>query len=129
MKTAYWKKLKILKMKKSKFLYKVIAVLAFIILLAILLMFPPVYNTVSKATGIAATKIRNVATTVASVGIGLMLVAIGAVSFAAAPVVGLVLIGIGLAVTGYFLWRFLPMSSTTTTGIGDAGLQKIMGTN
>ena len=122
-----------MKMKtKTKFLYKVIAVLAFIVAIAILLMVPPIYNWVANKTGVAAMKIRDTAATVAGVGVGIIFIAIGIAAIAAAPIVGLVLIGIGLAIVGYSVWRYLPWSTNTVTmtaKIGDPGLQKIMGTS
>lgn len=108
-----------------KFIYKAIAVLAFIVLICFLLMIPPVAAWVSSTTGIAAQKIRGLAITVAGTAIGLLLVSFG-VTALTVPVVGIVLIGVGIALVAYSLWPLLTNKSASTATLGDAGLQSIV---
>jgi hypothetical protein len=95
--------------KKSKLIYKIIAVLAFIVLVCFLLMIPPVADTVAGWTGIASSKIRSAAMTIAGTAVGLLVMSFGVTALAAAPIVGIVLLAVGLALAVYSLW---PLFST-----------------
>jgi hypothetical protein len=99
-------------MKKSAKI--ILAVLAFVVLLCIALSFDPVANTVSKVTGMASAKIKNIARTIVGAGIGVMLIYFGVLALAATPIVGIALLVIGLAVLSYSVWPLF----TSSGGVG-----------
>lgn len=109
-------------MKMKKWLKWVLGILAFIVLICIVLMFPAVSNPVGNAIGVAGSKIRSVAAGVAAAGIGLLLVSFGVTALAAVPVVGIVLIVIGLAALA---WGVYSLFSGGSSGASTGGLQNM----
>ena len=95
-----------MKKSPSKFkgpIYTVLTLLAIIILVAMLLQVKPVTDAVSKATGIAADKIREGAKLVVGIGLGLALVTWG-IAALSLPILGGAMILVGLALLAYSVW-------------------------
>ncbi len=89
-----------------------LAVIAFIVIIALICLITPVSDAVGKMVGWTGDKIKSVAATVASLGVGILLVTVGVTALAAAPIVGVALIVIGLVSIGYALWPLFTSSST-----------------
>jgi len=89
--------------KKFKTIGKIIFVLAVIVIICILLMIPQVANKASELTGISAQKIKNTASAVVGIAIGLLFIHFG-VAALAVPMVGIPLIVIGVVITGWFTY-------------------------
>jgi len=80
-------------------------ILTFIVLFALLLnMWPAASDSVAKVFKTTGQKVRAVAQTVIGVGVGLILVSFGVTALAVAPIVGVVLIVIGLVLAGWTLY-------------------------
>ena len=102
-----------MKASKTKFkggIFKLLAVLAIVILVAMLLQIPFVSDYVAKVTGSTGDKIRSVARTIASLAIGVALVTWGIASLAV-PILGVGMILAGLALVAYSLWPLFRPSS------------------
>ena len=112
-------------MKIKKWLKWVLGILLFLVILSVIMLFPGPSNAIGNAVGVAGSKIRSVAATVAYAGVGLLLVSFGVTALAAMPVVGIALIVVGLAMTAWALYNAFSKPSTTSTG----GLQNMGVTN
>lgn len=109
--------------KKKGFLFSLMAFVAVVVVLALILMIPPVSNYVSKVTGVASEKLRSVAATIVGTGAGVLLVGWG-IAALSMPILGGAMIVIGLALLAYSLWPlFSPRSSSND--LGKTGLQKV----
>jgi hypothetical protein len=111
--------------KKLKWVYWLIAILAFIILLCFALLIPPISNKVGEMVGVAGSKIRSVVSTIASAAIGLLLCSFGVTALAAVPVVGVILLVVGLALLAWSVWPLF--SDSAPVNNGGSGLEN-MGT-
>ena len=90
---------------KLKMIYRIIAVLTFVIAVCLIFIFiPPVTAAVSRWTGIAADKITSTMSMVFSSAVGLLLISFGVTALAALPIVGAILIGIGVVILIWALW-------------------------
>lgn len=91
---------------KMKTAFRIVAILAFIVLVCILILaIPGAIKKVSEWTGFASSKIANTLTTTVGVGVGGMLISFGVTALAAVPIVGAVLVIVGLAILVYALWN------------------------
>lgn len=102
---------------KSKFkgnIFKFLAFLGVVIIVAMLLQIPVLSDYVAKVTGSTGDKIRSVARTIASLAIGVALVTWGIASLAV-PVLGGVMIVAGLVLVAYSVWPLFK-SKTVTAG-------------
>jgi len=77
--------------------------LAIFLLLALILSFPAVASKAGQMVGVAGDKVLFWARTALAVGIGLFLISSG-VAALAAPVVGVILIVVGLALVTWAVW-------------------------
>lgn len=100
-------------MKKRSIGFKLIALMAFVVVVCIILLIPPVTAKVATMTGITSAKIKYVAQTIIGAGVGLMLISFG-VAALTAPIVGIILIGIGITLLAYSLWPLFKGSSPMT---------------
>lgn len=107
---------------KMKGIYKVIAFLAFVVLICFIIMIPPVGKWVEEKAGVASGAIRGVASTIAGVSLGIMIALIG-VAALSVPIVGIVIIAIGLAILTYSLWPWISGKKASGTS---TGLEKIV---
>lgn len=107
---------------KFKGIYKIIAFLAFVVLICFIIMIPPVGKWVEEKAGVAAGSIRGIAATVAGVSLGIMIALIG-VAALSVPIVGIVIIAIGLAILTYSLWPWIKGGGSSSSGYGQ--LEKI----
>jgi len=99
---------------KTKTLYKIIAFVAIIVLIAMIILIPPVGTWVAKTTGIDGSKLRGIAQTVVAAGIGLILVMAG-IAAMAVPIVGVTLILIGVGAIAWAVWPlFRPTTANPT---------------
>lgn len=98
--------------KRIPFLYKILIAIGFIILLAMLFMIPSVGMKVSTMLNVPAATVRTWAQTICAAGIGTALVTWG-IAALAIPILGGMMIIIGLALIAYAVW---PLFSSTTTG-------------
>lgn len=89
--------------KKSKFIYKLLAFLAVVLLLSIAVLIPPVGEQVSKITGIAADKIKYWAQTIVGGVVGALLLVVGVLTIEM-PILGVPLVIAGLSIMGYTIW-------------------------
>lgn len=100
---------------KLKGIWKLIAFIAIIILLAIvLLMWPAAGKKVADVLKVPIQKFNDVLLTIVGGGIGLLLISFG-VSAIAIPWIGVTLILIGLALLAYSAWPWFFSKSTTST--------------
>lgn len=101
-----------MKKNKSKFkgnIFKFLAFLGIVIVVAMLLQIPMVSDYVAKLTGSTGEKIRSVARTIASIAVGVALVTWGIASLAV-PILGGAMIVAGLALLAYSLWPLFKSS-------------------
>jgi hypothetical protein len=103
--------------KKPKPLFKFITFVAIVTAVAMLLwQVPAASNWFAGVIGTTGEAIRNTAATIVGIGIGVMLISFG-VAALSVPVLGVVLVVIGLAMLGYSLWPlFKPRSQQNATG-------------
>lgn len=101
---------------KSK---KIAIALAIIMLLSLLMSFKPVADVVSKATGVATDTIMNWARIILGTSIGLYLISAG-VAALAVPVVGVILIVVGLALLAWSWWPIFSSKKPDNTNLGTA---------
>lgn len=110
-------------MKIKKWLKWMIGILLFLVILAIIMLFPGPSNAIGNAVGVAGSKIRSVAATVAYAGVGLLLVSFGVTALAAMPVVGIALVVVGLVMVGWALYNaFSKRSGGDISGIQNLGV-------
>lgn len=95
---------------RFKLLYKIAAFLAFLVVLCMILTIPAVAEKVSNVTGIAADKLKRVGQVIMGSALGLMLVSFGVTALAAVPIVGVLLIVIGLTIAW---WAVKPLLQPT----------------
>lgn len=88
----------------GKVMRNILIALAVIILLSLVLSFEPISKGVSKVTGVAQDKLRSVAQTVASIGIGVLLVLVGVQALATSVILGGVLLVIGVVLLATAVW-------------------------
>lgn len=98
--------------KKPKLLYKFIAFVAVVVLVAIALMIPPVSDKVGEWVKVPGAKIRAVAQTIVGIGIGVMLISWG-IAALSLPVLGGAMIVIGLAILAYSVWPLFRSSKSS----------------
>lgn len=104
-----------MKAQKGKFkgtIYKFLAFLGVVIVVALFLQIPMVSDYVGKVAGVTGEKVRSVARTIASLGIGVALVTWGIASLAV-PVLGGAMIVAGLALLAYSVWPLFAKKDTT----------------
>jgi len=92
-------------------------VLAVIMLLALLLQFKPVAEGVSKLTGWAVEPIQTWARIILGTAIGLYLISAG-VAAMVVPVVGIILIVVGLALLAWSWWPLFTRTKPDNTNLG-----------
>ena len=108
-------------MKRKSIAFKLIAFLVVIVVLAMIVLIPPVTNKVAGWTGTAASKVKYIAQTIVGAGVGLLLVSFG-VAALSAPIVGICLILAGVALAAYSLWPlFRPNMSVSTNNLNNMG--------
>ena len=90
-------------MKKPKGIYKWLIFVAIVIIVALLLMWPPVSNAIAPVFKTTGDKIRQVARTIVGIGIGVALVSWG-IAALSLPLLGGAMVIIGLAVLAYSVW-------------------------
>jgi hypothetical protein len=84
---------------------KITVGLAIIMALALLMSFEFVAAPVGKMIGVASNRVANISKTVFIGALGLFLISSG-VAALAVPVVGIILIAIGVVLVGYAVWPF-----------------------
>jgi hypothetical protein len=95
-------------MKMKKFLKWTVAIVAIITLLSMIIaMFDFVAVPVSNMAGKSVEGVKSFFRTVTAVGLGTLVALAGLASIAAAPVIGVVLIAIGIGSIVYALWPVL----------------------
>lgn len=109
---------------KMKLTMKLIVFLAVIVFIAMLILIPPITERVATLTGWTTDKIKTLAKTVVGSGLGLILVNFG-VAALAVPLVGVLLIVIGLALTAYSVYPFFQKNNTGDE-LPKASLNKFM---
>lgn len=110
---------------KFKTVIKIVAALGIIALICILLLlFPKAAQKVSDWTGIAYSTLQNTLVTVAGIAIGGMLISFGVTALAAVPIVGIVLVAVGLIILGWSLYNSGWFSSNTVP-INSSKLNKV----
>lgn len=97
---------------------KIVAFLVVIILIALVMLIPPVSDVVAKPFKTTGQFVRNVAANVVGIGVGLLLVAFGVMAIATVPVIGVMLIVAGLSMALYTAWPLIykpskPINSIT----------------
>lgn len=105
-------------MKRKKGIFKFLAFVGVVVVIALLMMIPAVANAVGKVTGVTGERIRSVASTIVGAGVGVLLVGWG-VAALSVPFVGVAMIVIGLALMAYTLW---PLFRPANKVAGAAGL-------
>jgi hypothetical protein len=98
---------------------KINIALAIIMFLALLLSFKPVADVLSNVTGWASNTIQTVARIVLGTAIGLYLISAG-VAALAVPVVGIILIVVGVALVAWSLWPVFSKKKPDNTNLGGA---------
>lgn len=104
-------------MKRKKGLFKFLAFVAVVVVVALLLMIPQVATAVGKVTGVTSERIRSVAATIVGAGVGVLLVGWG-IAALSVPFLGVAMIVIGLALLAYTLWPlFKPANKISAAGL------------
>jgi len=91
--------------------------IAVIVVLAIILLLPPVQKKVSDTLKIGSEKLRMIAATAVAAGLGVLLITWG-IAALAMPILGGAMIVIGLVLIAYAVWPlFRPGTQSDTLGI------------
>jgi hypothetical protein len=98
--------------KRIPFIYKVLIAIGLILLLAMIVMIPPVTAKVATWTNTPLDTVRSWAQTAAGIALGAALVTWG-IAALAIPILGGIMIIAGLALLAYSVW---PLFSTSSTG-------------
>lgn len=89
--------------KKVKPIFKFLTFVAIVIVIALLLMWPPVSDRVAAMANTTGDRVRSVARTIAGIGLGVALVTWG-IAAISVPVLGVAMVVIGLALLAYSVW-------------------------
>lgn len=103
---------------KAKGILFFLVIVAVVIILAMIAQITPVAEWISKTTGVATDKIKSVARTVVSAGLGVALVGWG-IAALAVPILGVAMILIGLALLAFALYPLF--TSSSSKAITEAG--------
>jgi len=96
----------------KKWLYRILGLVAFIVIIALVMLIPPVSDKVGTMVGKSGAWIRGIAQTVAGLGVGVLLVICGALIGASLPIIAGAMVIAGL---GMLAWNLYPLFKSSST--------------
>lgn len=97
----------------SKIMKWILGVIAFIVIIALVCMIPPVAAAVGGVIGWTGEKLKSVAGTVVAIGVSVLLMTLGVMALAASPIIGAALLIVGIGLLAYSVWPLFSSSGSS----------------